>query len=246
MPRRCRFLRPPSPRSVANRQNARAAAAIVAALALGPQASWAEDQPSAIGRLSTQKGDSLGGFCTGVLVAPDLVMTAGHCLPSPFKSGMQTYRFDPGYGHGPTATGYVGQVFINMPFRPEGPLKLENDIAFLKLDQPVPEEVATPLQILGDKVPKTTVFWGYDGRRPERGPVPRTCRLQAEFPMGVPTIVGLSCKAVGGNSGAPLLVRVGTQWQVAAVLVARTEGKMGSLAVIPPPDLPEILLPSDK
>ena len=35
---------------------------------------------TAIGRVNVLLGRSSRGFCTGVLVAPDKVMTAGHCL----------------------------------------------------------------------------------------------------------------------------------------------------------------------
>lgn len=197
----------------------------------------AQDQPAAVGRLSTPKGDGEGGFCTGALIAPDLVMTAGHCLPSPARSGSITYQFAPGYGRGDGTNRYTGSTFIDLPPRPEGPLKLENDIAFLRLDQPVPADVAIPLDFQSGPIPETMVFWGYDGTRPERRPVPGTCNLLAVFPYGMPTILGLSCRAVGGNSGAPVLIRDGDQWRIVAVMVARTKGRTGSMAVVPPTNL---------
>lgn len=217
------------------------AAAMAAALFLMSPPVLAQDQPSAVGRLSTQKGDTEGGFCTGALIAPDLVMTAGHCLPSPLRSGSVTYDFAPGYGRGVGTTRYTGSSFIDLPPRPEGPLKLENDIAFLRLDQPVPENVAIPLEFQAGTIPETMVFWGYDGARPERRPVPGTCDLLAVFPYGTPTILGLSCRAVGGNSGAPVLVRNGDQWRIVAVMVARTKGRTGSMAVVPPANLLQTL-----
>ena len=54
---------------------------LISLAALASEAALAEDIPSAIGRISY--GDAMepgAAICTGVLVAPDLVLTAGHCV----------------------------------------------------------------------------------------------------------------------------------------------------------------------
>jgi protease YdgD len=196
-------------------------------------AAVAEGIPSAVGRISYGDNPAPGAaICSGVLVAPDLVLTAGHCVRA-MVDDPGVIRFDAGWGRGqPAGQGRGVQVILS---ETDG---LAGDIALVVLDTAFPAEVARPLSlaILEPEDAKTGAFTLHAFRRdaPDQPSEPLTCNQLATQPG----VLGFDCPAVSGNSGAALLQRRGTGWAVVAIMVAAsTSGPVQSWAVLPPDDL---------
>ena len=208
---------------------------LVAVLLLsGTGAGLAQGPPAAIGRISygvnLQAGDAI---CSGVLVAPALVLTAAHCVRIDDPAAI---RFDVGWTEGRGLAVGRGAEVIFAPRDAVGAGVLAGpvgDLALVVLAEPIPIAVATPLSLTdaearpGDRF--TLIAYRRDA--PDRPQRSDACMLLAT----VPGFLGLSCPAVSGNSGAPLLEWDGTGWRIAAVMVATSRvGTVRSWAAILP------------
>jgi V8-like Glu-specific endopeptidase len=92
------------------------------------------------------------GFCSGFLVGPDLVATAGHCIRSQSVCDGTTFIFGFGYNSAPTAETDLSKVLASNVYRCKKVVKqvLENsslgaDFAVLKLDRVVTDRA--PLKV---------------------------------------------------------------------------------------------------
>ncbi|KAJ2812685.1 hypothetical protein H4S07_001229 [Coemansia furcata] len=94
--------------------------------------------------------DSMGSTCTGSLIAPNVVLTAAHCI---YRNSTQLYaakEFQVGFTHKTPDTskkyqGYsVSKIVLLSSFNIA---TLKTDIAILVLSDNVPNDVASPVQI---------------------------------------------------------------------------------------------------
>lgn len=203
-----------------------------AAFADPPGAGRAAPLP-AVGRISYGDHPALGApLCSATLVAPDLILTAGHCVRD---TAPQALRFRAGYRHGAFAAEARGAAVIR-PLLPGG---LAGDLALVRLDLPIPPGAAAPLA-LAPRTAQGLRMIAYRRDMPE---------MRSDGACGVllqrGATLGLDCSAVSGNSGAPLLQRGDAGWQVVAVMVAQDrQGRIvRSYAVVPPADLAAEIAP---
>lgn len=190
-----------------------AAAQELPALPPGDHAQW-----QAVGRVNT-KGYNRRGMCSGALVAPDLVLTAAHCIAGPEGSPVraESLHFVAGwFGGDYAAESAVASYEVHPRAYARMQLDIEHDLALLRLASPM--EIA-PLELAEGAAPPFALV-GYHDHRPHR--------LSARFdcPGGrLHALLRLGCPVRPGNSGGPVLVREAGAWRIAAVVSAFAGGR---------------------
>lgn len=161
----------------------------------------------AIGRVNRTSG----GFCTGTLVAPALVLTARHCLVNA-RTGRRvrpdTIHFLAGYRRGEWLRHGIGRAFI-LPDLSEAaaeanpPAPLGDDWVLIVLEtaldvRPVPMKALAPEQAARARLARA----GYGRDRPHLLSLHDGCVLLGQ--RG--SVLLHDCDATYGDSGSPLLM----------------------------------------
>lgn len=150
-----------------------------------------------------------GGFCTGALIAPDLVLTAAHCVVdrsgAPVPAGRITFRAGLADGQALVEAGVARTVLHPdyRPLTPAPPEMIRRDVALMQLAKPIPTAQIPPFTVAlpgqGDKV---SVVSYADGRTEALAWQP-VCNVLARQDR----LIAVDCDVSFGSSGAPVLDR---------------------------------------
>ncbi|MEM7521935.1 MAG: trypsin-like serine protease [Pseudomonadota bacterium] len=171
----------------------------------------------AVGRVDMQGR----GFCTGVLIATDLVLTAAHCLYD--DSGRlipaEAIRFRAGLRDGVAiAERQAARVVAAKGYDPRTGTTNENvrnDVGLIELKAPILSTVAAPFVIhatarAGDRVSVVSYGQGRDAALSWQ----RDCGLLWEHQ----DIFGFDCSITFGTSGAPVFYRDGRRARIISLV----------------------------
>ncbi|MDQ2094090.1 trypsin-like serine peptidase [Rhodalgimonas zhirmunskyi] len=171
----------------------------------------------AVGRIDL--GD---GYCSGTLIAPDLVLTAAHCVYDKASGKARDPKrmvFRAGLRDGKAiASRAVAKVVAHPDYDPRAPIGLEmirSDAALLRLEHAIPAPIAAPFHVYDGPQPKGEVSVVSFGKgRDDALSWQKSCSILGRQDG----VIAFDCNVTYGSSGAPVFVRDGGRMRILSLV----------------------------
>lgn len=187
----------------------------------------------AVGRVNSAGYTHRRG-CSGTLIAPDLVVTAAHCVGK-LGAAQPRMHFVAGWYRGRfTAHRQSKSIQVHPLYDlTEGPKRFWYDVAVIHLEGPIPNGLVAPIPLAqpDQSVTGKADLYGYANVRPHALSGAANCPMLSQSDRRY--IFG--CEVLGGTSGGAVIMERDNAPALAAVIVARS-GPEGRAVAVPVSD----------
>ncbi len=200
-------------------------------------ASW-----KAVGRIDFGRG----AFCSGTLIAPDLVLTAAHCLYQPGSAVLwptDSIRFRAGLRDGSAvAERTASDAAAHARFRPTEPMSavnVSNDVALIRLSEPISTFDVPPFYVHDDRItPGPVSVVSYGKGRADAQSRQKECQMLSQHG----DTMLFDCDVTFGSSGSPVFTHLNGRGRIMSVVsgMLDMEGQKRSVGMVLPARVAEL------